>query len=52
MTERIGKCRVSKVVKAGRGYDRNVVSLGHEYASLWLGLEPGRKLQLPLGLII
>jgi hypothetical protein len=28
----------------------HAVSLGHWRASLWLGLEPGRKLQLPLGL--
>jgi hypothetical protein len=40
MAERVGKRRVSKVVKAGWGYDRNVRSLGH--GSLrWLGLEPG-----------
>jgi hypothetical protein len=29
----------------------HAVSLGHlDHAPLWLGLEPGRKLQLPLGL--
>ena len=30
----------------------HAVSLGHENASLWLGLEPGRKLLLPLGLLL
>jgi hypothetical protein len=50
MAERVGKRWVGKVVKAGWGYDRNVGSLGH--GSLrWLGLEPGRKLALPLGLL-
>jgi hypothetical protein len=49
MAERVGKRWVSKVVKAGWGYDRDVGSLGH--GSLrWLGLEPGRKSHLPLGL--
>lgn len=50
MAEGIGKRRVCEVVKAGWGYGRDVVSLGH--GSLrWLGLEPGRKLTLPLGLL-
>ena len=50
MAERVGNRWVGKVVKAGWGYDRNVGSLGH--GSLrWLGLEPGRKLALPLGLL-
>ena len=29
MSERVGKCRVSKVVKAGWGYGREFISLGH-----------------------
>jgi hypothetical protein len=30
----------------------NTVSLGHALDLCWLGLEPGRKLQLPLGLLM
>ena len=29
MAERVGQCFVTEVVKAGWGYDRDVVSLGH-----------------------
>jgi hypothetical protein len=49
MAERIGKRGVGKVVKARWGYDRDVGSLGHGLLR-WLGLEPGRKVTLPLGL--
>jgi hypothetical protein len=46
MTERVCKCRIRKVVKAGGGYDRNVGSPGMGYLR-WLGLEPGRKSHFP-----
>jgi len=51
VAERIGKRRISEVVKAGRGYGRDIRSLGHGLLR-WLGLEPGWKFALPLGLLI
>jgi hypothetical protein len=51
MAERVRKRWVSKVVKAGRGYDRDVGSLGHGLLR-WLGLEPGTVLQAPSRLAI
>ena len=49
LAERVGKRWVSKVVEAGLGYDKDIGSLGAMGSLRWLGLEPGRKLLLPLG---
>jgi hypothetical protein len=51
MTESVGQCLVGEVVEAPSGYDRNVVSPGPRSLRR-LGLEPGHKLALPLGLFI